>query len=102
MFAPPIAALAVSRGDTRPAGPFAFSAATQPDTTPSNPRPGACSAIVLTVVATEFTPRIRPRESTRATSIQLGKNVLLYATESAPLLRRMIAGAGPPPGPMRA
>src|SRR5467141_219128 len=102
MFAPPIVALTVSGGDTNPAGPLAFSAAAQPNATRSKSRPGAVSAIVLTVVAVALTPRILPRESTRATSIQFGNHVLLNATESVPLLRRMIDDRSAPGRPIRA
>src|SRR3954447_6268036 len=103
MLAPPIAAVTVSGGDICPiAPPLATSAVAQPLTTLSKSTFDTLCATVLTVVALESTPRIRPRESTLATSVQLGKKVLVKATESAPRRRRIIAERGSRDGPTRA
>src|SRR5947209_3767391 len=77
MFAPPTAPRTVSGGDICPiAPPRDASTAAQLFTSASTSRLGTAWAMVLIVVGVASTPRILPRRSTRATSIQPGKKVL--------------------------
>src|SRR6476469_7250548 len=95
MLAPATLALTVSGGDIcETTGPRDI----QLLTTLSKGRLLTRAAEVFTVVALASTERMRPRESTFATSTQPGKKVLVNATVFGSRRWRMMLGISPEPG----